>query len=541
MKRDYKRLNLVMMRLVLATVLMVAIGSKAHATLAENLTVSPEALSMGNAVTADPPGIFSIHYNPAGLTQFDSGVTNHLSFLLPPSISSEAKFTAPPDYKGVLGYTDDPVIGQTSKMKQVTAYVPTRGIFRIDDKFLPLPLGGIAYRPEGSKFVFANASYAYVVAGLRKEDDDFAGAYAAKDTVIQRVVFLSPSIAAQVTDTFSLGMSVGFNYSAFALDQEIRANNLVLGLARFVTEKICPSLRKSGNLPLLPPRCLGDEPLNPFDPLANIKLEATDPFGVSMNFGMLWTPNPNFSLGLAYQAPYTANMRGEFDFTYYKALRETFGALSEEALIKTIMDIFGLPTKIEQTESGDVRLDLEFPAHVGIGTRFRFSDRVQMNVDWHWTDWEKWGTLTAITNRTTTLNKLGRYMNIATPTRLNLNIGLENQPNLAVGVKYFLSSRTDLRAGVEYRRASLAPDRLSYQLPFGNTWLYGVGVAHKLNDTFKVDFSLAHFVSDVSIPAGTSKGANDQGIDNVLSPYAGLDVDFKTQGLLGAVTIESRF
>lgn len=513
----------------------------AHATLAENLTVSPEALSMGNAVTADPPGIFSIHYNPAGLTQFESGLTNHMSILLPPSITSEAKFTAPSDYKGVLGYTDDPVIGQTSKMKQVTAYVPTKGIFRIDDKFLPLPLGGIAYRPEGSKFVFANAAYAYVVAGLRKEDDDFAGAYAARDTVIQRVVFLSPSIAAQVSDTFSVGMSVGFNYSAFALDQEVRANNISLGLARFVTEEICPQLRKSGNLPLLPPRCLGDEPLNPFNPLANIKLEATDPFGVSMNLGMLWTPNPNFSLGVAYQAPYKANMRGEFDFTYYKSLRETIGALSEAALVKTIMEIFGLPTYVSQTESGDVRLDLEFPAHVAIGTRFRFNDRVQMNLDWHWTDWEKWGTLTAITNRTTTLNKLGRYMGIATPTRLNLNIGLENQPNLAFGVKYFLSSRTDLRAGVEYRRSSLAPDRLSYQLPFGDTWLYGVGFAHKLNSTFKIDFSLAHFVSDVSIPAGTSKGANDQGIDNVLSPYAGLDVHFKTQGLLGAVTIESKF
>ncbi|HEY9029401.1 MAG TPA: hypothetical protein VIP05_34260, partial [Burkholderiaceae bacterium] len=40
----------------------------AHAALTDNLAVSPVAMSLGNAVTADPPGIDSIHANPAGLT-----------------------------------------------------------------------------------------------------------------------------------------------------------------------------------------------------------------------------------------------------------------------------------------------------------------------------------------------------------------------------------------------------------------------------------------------------------------------------------------
>lgn len=513
----------------------------AHATMAENLTVSPEALSMGNAVTASPPGIFSIHYNPAGLTQFSDGLTNHMSILLPPSITSEASFTKPDNYVGTFGYTDDPIAGQTSKMGQVTAYVPTKGIYRIDDKFLPLPLGGLAYRPPGSKFVFANAAYAYVVAGLRKEDDDIAGSYSARDTVIQRIVFLSPSIAADVSDTLSVGMSVGFNYSAFVVDQAIRANNEALGIARFISERICPTLTNAGGLPFIPPRCLGDTPLSPFDQLANIKVEATDPFGVSFNMGMLWTPNPNFSLGIGYQAPYLANMRGEFEFNYSDALVNTIDALSEEAFVRILMEVLGLPTSVPASETGDVRLDLEFPEHFAVGTRFRFSDRLQMNVDWHWTDWDKWNTLTLVTNRTTTMNKLGRYMGIATTDRLNLNLGLENQPNFGMGFKYYLSSRTDLRLGVEYRRSSLPDNKLSYQLPFGDTWLYGTGVAHRLNDTFKIDFSLAYFISKADIPAGSSDNANSTNIDNVLSPYAGLDVSFKTQGVLGAITIESKF
>ena len=42
-------------------------AASAHAALTENLAVSPVAMSLGNAVTADPPGLDSIHFNPAGL------------------------------------------------------------------------------------------------------------------------------------------------------------------------------------------------------------------------------------------------------------------------------------------------------------------------------------------------------------------------------------------------------------------------------------------------------------------------------------------
>ena len=40
-----------------------------YAMLAQNMSVDLRSLSLGNAVTADPPGINSIHFNPAGLTK----------------------------------------------------------------------------------------------------------------------------------------------------------------------------------------------------------------------------------------------------------------------------------------------------------------------------------------------------------------------------------------------------------------------------------------------------------------------------------------
>lgn len=524
--------------------------SSANAALIENLTVSPEAASMGNAVTADPPGIFSIHYNPAGLTQFSDGTHNHLSFLLPPSIDIKLEFTAPADYEGVFGFTDDPIIGQTSELEGITAYVPTYGPYRIDDKFLPLPLGGIAHRPPGSRFVFANAAYAYAVAGFQREDpgldadDDhpaMGGTFAGTQSIIERIVFLSPSIAMEVSDTLSFGLSAGLNYSAFYAKQNFRAANEFVGLSRFAAENICPALDDADGIPFIPPDCFGDDPLNPFGKIATIELEATDPFGLSFNMGMLWEPNPDFALGIAYQSPMTANLRGEFTFNYDNSLQSTINALSGDPFVNIIMQIFGLPTSVPEEQTGDVRIDMEFPEHVAIGTKFMLTDRLQLNVDWHWTDWEKWRTLDVVLNRPTVMTQLGQFIGISTVDRLGLNLGVENQPNFGVGMRYYLSSRTEVRFGVENRKSSIPDDKKSALLPFGDTMLYGTGIAYKFSGNMTMDFSLVHFNSKQFIPAGSSSNANSTDIDNAFSPYAGLDVETEAKGTLAAFTIKAMF
>ena len=46
-------------------------SSFANAQLGQNLAVDIRSLSMGNAVTADPPGISAVHFNPAALAKID--------------------------------------------------------------------------------------------------------------------------------------------------------------------------------------------------------------------------------------------------------------------------------------------------------------------------------------------------------------------------------------------------------------------------------------------------------------------------------------
>lgn len=516
-------------------------ASNAWASFAENLTISPEALSLGNAVTADPPGIFSIHYNPAGLRQFKEGLYNHVSFLLPPSVESTLKFEAPDDYDGVFGFTDDPVIGQTSEIEGFSAYIPGKGPYRIDDKFLPVPIGGVAYRPEGSKFVFANAAYAWLVAGLTRSPDDLAGGFAGREGVLQRITFLSPSFSVEINDNFAFGMSVGVNYSALYIEQDFRAANELLGLARFAAEEICPAIRGTNGIPFLPPDCLGDNPLGPFNRIATVQIEATDPFSLSYNLGVLWDVNPRFTLGLSYSSPLDTNLRGEFRFDYDDSLISTIEALNGDPFISIIMQILGLPTNVPASEVGDVRIDLEFPDHFAIGTKYLLTDRLQMNIDWHWTDWEQWNRLNVILNRPTVATQLGQFVGLSTVDRLGLQLGLENQPNFGIGFKYHWSSRITFKWGVEDRKSSVPDNKRSAQFPLGDTLLLGAGVTYKFTENMTLDFSLVHFSSKQFIPAGTSDNANSEGIDNALSPFAGLDIKTETKATLAGFSIKALF
>ena len=56
--------------LPILSLLLLAPWQGCYAVLAENLTIgNAKALALGHAVTADPPGIDAIHFNPAGLAK----------------------------------------------------------------------------------------------------------------------------------------------------------------------------------------------------------------------------------------------------------------------------------------------------------------------------------------------------------------------------------------------------------------------------------------------------------------------------------------
>ena len=83
--------------LLLASMLaspLVWLVQPAQAQLLTNISVgNPKGLALAHAVTADPPGIDSIHFNPAGLTQISGRQTNVK--LLVAHVELESRFGEP--------------------------------------------------------------------------------------------------------------------------------------------------------------------------------------------------------------------------------------------------------------------------------------------------------------------------------------------------------------------------------------------------------------------------------------------------------------
>jgi hypothetical protein len=117
------------------------------ATIHGQLAVSTKALSLGNAVTAYPPGIMSIHYNPAGLTGLSDDEFS-IGLMYPIRVKKTSRFYKDPDFEGFMGSHDDPVAGTHGSMYDGCMYVPIMGTSR---SVLTAPNIGISHRKPESK------------------------------------------------------------------------------------------------------------------------------------------------------------------------------------------------------------------------------------------------------------------------------------------------------------------------------------------------------------------------------------------------------
>lgn len=137
-----------------ASALLVA-SQASFAALSENLTIAnPKALALGNAVTADPPGIDSIHFNPAGLARVHG--REGLFKLTLAYFNLQADFGSYSDRaqseidKWALGETD-PVENSHSETDTIMLKVPfVDGRQEWPLPMMVVPTGGAAFRPEGS-------------------------------------------------------------------------------------------------------------------------------------------------------------------------------------------------------------------------------------------------------------------------------------------------------------------------------------------------------------------------------------------------------
>lgn len=522
-----------------------ACSSLAYAQLANNIAVDVKAMSMGHAVTADPPGIMSIHFNPAGLAKLQ-GRRMDLQFV-GADFTIDNKFSAPPNY-GVFGFSDDPIVCRdapnngadfcadfttaNSSVEGISLYLPIVNDV-VDLPPGPLiagPLPSFSIKPPGSKFTFATATYLPMAAGFYRGDDD-PGNFLGKRVALERLTYLSPSVGYQVNETLSVGASIGFSYQAMYLETDFRAPNELLGFARVLDESICAPFRgQADNLALdifLFGICRPDEGLGPFKNLASVEVAMDQRLSPSYNLGVLWEPNERFAWGAVWHAPVDMHMKGDYNIEYSNATQETVNGIGSSPTGSIALAILGIPNRIGSSESGLLSMDLVMPAHFQTGIKIRPTERLQFNVDFVWADYAEWDAWRIQFDKSSAVTALANlFSSDSSGTLLSFPLGFQSSWNLAYGAQYDLTGRIKLRAGFEPRASAIPDDRRSPLVPINEAKYYSLGLGYQWDKDTEIDLAIATLRSKDTIPANTSCAANCTGVDNtVYNPYAGLDIE----------------
>lgn len=505
-----------------------------NAQLAQNLLIgNAKALALGNAVTADPPGVDSVHFNPAGLTRL-KGRQTQLKFVAA-EVGIEGEFRSNPEYDQLLAeyplLGDDPLANSKSEVDEFAVYVPFKGVTEIP--VLAGLLGGISYQPPDSSLTFATAVYAPLAGGWSRADDD-PGRYYVQKVGLTRITFFSPSIGWKYSDKLSLGFGLGFSYMGAGAESPFRAASTIVGAVANLAEgeKLKPEAERFF-IDLTQGR------LSPFETALTLRVDVQKKFSTSANFGVLWQPLPWLSLGMLYQPEVRDRLKGDVSIEVAPSVLEWIDGFDGEskALLKYL-----------ELESGTIattgHIDLTIPQHFALGASVQVTPRLKCNIDWKWVELSSWDTLHFFTDEPHPALQLVELIGITGFQSDGLIVprGYKNASNFAFGVEYQLADPLAIRLGYEPRDQGIPADKADFLVPITDFDLWGVGFNYTPDAHSSYDLTVGYFNSSSFVKAGTSTNGNDTRPDNiVLNPTAGLDTQMSTHSVLIELTYNTRY
>lgn len=518
----------------------------AQAQLAQNLLIgNAKALSLGNAVTADPPGIDSVHYNPAGLSRLE-GSQRQLKLILA-DVSIEGEFTTTPEYEDFVDnypfLGKDSAANTKSSVEKFAIYLPGKGVQELP--FIAAPLGGASYQPPDSALTFGTAVYAPLILGFVRDEND-PGRFYGEEMGLSRITYFSPTVSWEYSDTLSFGFGVGFSYFGAALKLDYRAANALLAGLTGLVEGQC----ESDNVIAIDV-CKGN--ISPFEEVFTLEADLNEPMSPTVNLGMLWHPYNWLTVGMVYQSESSDRLKGDIAVNLNPDVVNFIDGLDDRTStndgVKTVEDnklllaLLGLDLNKGNIDSTGY-MDLTMPQHFAAGVSVQVTPDWKVNVDYKWTETSVWDEFAFYFDENIQVLQVLSLVGIngVQPNALIIPRGYEDASNFAFGVEYRYSDSLALRAGYEPRKSGIPKDKLDFLIPLGDFDLYGVGFEYKLSPSQIVDVALGYAKSDQKIPSGSSTNGNSAILDNfVYNPSAGLDVRSTLEATLLEFSYLSRF
>jgi len=287
---------------------------QAHASFMEQIAIDPEAISLANSVTARPPGIGSIHYNPAGLSLMGDGTYINLG-AMPVLLQKTDRFERDPsdepfhDFQGNVIH--DPVAGREDTNSAGRMYVPI-----LDDTLsaLAAPIFGVSYRKPGSKWTFGFSTYVPFAGGW--DAGDSISRYGGKEVTLQHLIYAGPAVSYRVNNNLSLGASFGIGQTAMNISMDMRSPNEIVNITKILGDATQGMSNPIFDVTIPFPLFGGG--IGPYDTIGNLSFNVRDDFSPSYNLGALWEPFDWLSVGAVYQSAIESHLTGKYELDYSK-------------------------------------------------------------------------------------------------------------------------------------------------------------------------------------------------------------------------------
>ena len=522
----------------------------ASAQLTQNITIgNPKALGMAHAVTADPPGIDSIHFNPAGLAKIQ-GRQQQLK-LLAAHITFDAEFGDRHLDQAELGqagsiedkylefyetpYPEDGVENTSSSTSDPVLMLPGSGLTPVP--FLVVPFGGIAIEDPNYGWTFATSVYSPQAIGYERGEDD-PGSFQGQQVGISRITYFSPSVGFHFNDELMIGASIGFSWQGLGIKTKFRAPEATIA---FIDGGITEL--EDNDIELL-------HAIGPYDTVGTLELELEDALSLSFNIGALWEPTEWISFGFVYQSESKSDLEGDFQMTYTDEWLAMTESLADFNFALDLLNNGGT-LNAERVEKGDISLEYIVPAHMAFGTSIKLLPDLKVNLDLKWTDYDAWDSLDfqfsqnvdflSISNLVYILSPPGDGDN-ADPDVMRIKRDYESTWSWAIGFEYQVNDNLVVRWGYEPRESAVPDDRVDLLAPIAYADLYSVGFGYQLDAYSRFDAGFGYLHSEFDADAGESQNMNSNAVGRVVyNPYSFLDVKAETNAYIFAFSYDSKF
>ncbi|MGP8015003.1 MAG: OmpP1/FadL family transporter [Smithella sp.] len=497
---------------------------QAEAMFNEDVAIDPEAISLANTVAARPPGIASIHYNPAGLSLIGDGdfITQGLMAIY---IQKTNTFTQDPNYRGFNDIYDnlikDPLAGTSGTNTSGKAYIPIAD-FTLNWPVLPAPLSGLSHRNPGSNWTFGFSIYMPYAGGWNYSDADptrFDGQY----LYLQHLIYFGPAVSYKVSKTLSIGAAFGAGQTAMGLGTDVRAPNAIVNITKALGDATQGGANPISDLTIPFPLFGGG--IGIYDTVGNLSIAMRDDFSPSYNLGALWEPYDWLSFGLCYNSAINVHMTGKYIFSYSQQWQNMVGWEGSTALMTIVSGIFDLPTQATSAQIGNVSMDMELPQLVNFGIKLKPIKRLSLLGDLHWSNWSTTQQYVIKFDQRIQLLQLAKFMGY-TGGDYNMVLAKNMQDTLtwSAGIEYQALDWLAIRAGYENRKSS-SPDNVYDLMSFPTVDYYGAGLGIKLKDNVDLDLCFGYLTGKQYTPDNGSVNMNSTVLGaGVNNPYAGLNV-----------------